>query len=101
MERVREGQQPAPPTVLYAVMRSVQFADGSASSVPMRLFSDQGEAVVFKNKSHQHLVERFNDPQFATLLAEIGVVGCAHGVKPIQAPDSRIVIPQPHLIVPA
>ena len=89
------------PTVLYAVMRSLQFADGSASSVPMKLFSDQGEAVAFKDESHRHLCRRFEDPQFATLLAEIGVIGCAHGVKPIQAPDSRIVIPRPHLIVPA
>ena len=89
-----------PPTVVYQVNRVLKFAGGGAVSLPIRQFTDQNEAIQAKDALHAAYVKRTQDPAVRAVLSEIGVIGFEHGIMPIQAPDSRIVVPTPRLVIP-
>lgn len=86
--------------VLYQVVRVLEFVGGGAVSLPIRQFADQNEAAEQTKVIHEAFAKRTSDPAFVVVFGEIGVVQFAHRVMRIQAPDSRIVIPTPRLVIP-
>lgn len=96
----------SPLGVVYQVNRVLKFAGGGAVSLPIKQFTDQDEAVRFKDEAHAEYCRRNMESDGKTLtaagrvLAENGVIGWEHGLSRLQAANSRIVVPAPRLVIP-
>ncbi len=89
------------PPVLFEVLRILTFANGSAVSMPMKIVSTEEDARAHvQTLSEQWKARASADAPLTRACAELGIVGCSFGAKPVFGPDSRIIAAPAGLVVP-
>ena len=88
----------AQPALLYEVVRTVEFANGSAVSIPIKLCSDEASARDAVTEASEQFAKATEAGRH-NVLAEFGIIRCRFGIVGRVPPDSRILRPPPGLTI--